>query len=140
STAAVGNASAILQNNDIAITCDIERNLHATLGAKLLSPQGKLLWDTTIENGRNRGSKNLIINQRDQIVIAGEGETPSSIYFDISLTTLSHNGKLISDIFMPGSNKSDAPFGIDQLENGHYILTGYTINTLTGNSEMFITE
>src|SRR5690606_2526211 len=28
STAAVGNASAILQNNDIAITCDIERNLH----------------------------------------------------------------------------------------------------------------
>lgn len=135
----VGNAVRSLPSGSLAFASDRQGQHGFDVGCTFLDKDGNFIWRKAVSSGHNRGSKNLIINSDFQLAIAGEGETDKSLYFEVSLTLVDTLGNIVQDVFTPGSTFNDAAFAIDQLDNGKYILSGYTINiNLGGITEMFL--
>lgn len=132
----VGNAVRSLPNGSLAFVSDRKGANGYDIGATLLDKNGNLKWRRNVSNGSNRGSKNLVINNKNQIVICGEGGTSKTLFFEMSITFMDTNGVIIRDVFLPGTPKNDAAFSIDQLPNEDYIITGYVIDDFAGKTEM----
>lgn len=107
----------------------------------VLDTTGNLEWDLIINNHLNSGSKSLMIDSHNDLLIVGEASTDSSQQFDITLAKIDiTNRNLKWQRYLRGSNNSDAGFAIIETYNHNYLLTGYGHDTITQTKRIVFLE
>jgi hypothetical protein len=86
---------------------------------------GRFLSDFTIPEIYNGGSKSMILDANNDIVIIGEMSSSTSPNFDMYMVKLDLNGNLIWKKYLTNTMNGDAGFGIIQPTNDTYLVTGY---------------
>ncbi|MCU0347550.1 MAG: hypothetical protein MUC59_11440, partial [Saprospiraceae bacterium] len=102
----------------------------------VLDVRGDVLHDTVIESPYNGGSKNLVTTTDGHVLVVGEMATPTSTSFDIFLTKLTPQAELLWTNYVPSTDASDAGFGLCQVNDGSFFITGYSFNEADANSDI----
>jgi hypothetical protein len=128
---------AQMPNGNIALCGDRQKDAgDYNAFVAVLDPRGILLYETQLESPYNGGSKNLTISHDGHILVVGEMATPTSAAFDIFLTKLTAEAQLLWTTYLPSSDASDAGFGICQVNEGSYLITGYSYNEAAANTDL----
>jgi hypothetical protein len=101
---------------------------------------GAQLWESTLTSRFNSGSKNLMLDQFNNLIVVGETETDSSAQFDIQISKLDLFGTLSWMRTITGSNFSDAGFAVCSSNFGNYILTGFYFDTVVNAKKTMLLE
>lgn len=126
---------AVYSNNDIAIGLDRETIYGYTLVWLRISETGILQNELAIKNNKNRGCKNLIIDENDNTYIVGESYTSTSPAFDITISKITASGELAFDYYLPGTNKGEAGFALRKYGN-YLIVAGYAFDSIDANTKL----
>lgn len=102
-----------------------------------LDSMGNALWDSVVTSPYNGGCKQMKLYQ-DQIVIVGEMATNTSSAFDPYLIRLNLAGQVQWKGTLPQSNNGDAIFDLAIKDANTYLLTGYSYNVATANTDMVL--
>lgn len=100
---------------------------------------GNMLWDTTVINPYNGGSKQAVI-QDNQLVIVGEMTTASSTAFDLYLVRTDLQGNLIWQGTIPKTDHGDAIFDLIVKSLNEIFITGYAYNNTTQGTDLVVME
>lgn len=107
----------------------------------VIDSTGNFEWDLIVNNNLNSGSKSLIIDSNNDLLIVGEAATDSSQQFDITLAKIDIiNRNLKWQRYLRGSNNSDAGFAIIESYNHNYLITGYGHDTITQTKRIIYLE
>ena len=99
---------------------------------------GNIIWQTDLVFQYNSGCKNVIINASGNYVVIGEAATATSSYFDPFITKLDTGGNILWSHTVPCSNGPDAGYDIIEPAANNYLITGFSLNNTTGNTDLFV--
>ncbi|MFT7299467.1 MAG: hypothetical protein ACI9WO_002291 [Sphingobacteriales bacterium] len=100
---------------------------------------GYIRWERKLENEYNSGCQKMELSDDGHIYIVGETSTDSSAYFDVYLIKMDTTGNLIWEKSIPESDQGDAGFIIKQVNEGKFIITGYSYNPANETTDAFAT-
>lgn len=103
-----------------------------------LSKEGNLEWDLPIGNSYNNGNQAILITSSGDYLTVGEGTVEDSENFDILLSKITKEGKLLwmKDL---GKSGSDAGFNVVENIKKEYLITGYSSST-KGSKAVFLAK
>lgn len=101
---------------------------------------GMQLWETTLTSRFNSGSKNLMLDKFNNVIVVGETETDSSLQFDIQISKLDLLGNLFWIRSITGSNFSDAGFAVCNSSTSNYAITGFFFDTVSSAKKIMLLE
>lgn len=99
---------------------------------------GNIIWQTDLVFQYNSGCKNMIINNDGDYVVIGEAATATSSYFDPFITKLDTAGNILWSHTVPCSNGPDAGYDIIEPSPDNYLITGFSLNTTTANTDLVV--
>lgn len=133
----IANAIALLPNGNLVVACDKQRpDYQYNVQVLCLDQAGETIWNLDIPVNYNGGSKKLIVNKAGNIVVVGEMNTPTSQYFDMYFLEISPDGDLIFETWVSGTERGEAAFGVAELPDVGYLLTGYGHNAQTNKTDI----
>ena len=135
----VGMKSIELPNGNIISTGDQRQSGgNYNVYCQIFDSNGNFLYDKTISEPYNGGSKTALLDSNNDVLILGEMNNAASIEFDAYLIKLDQNTNTIWTKFLTSHVGSDAGFGIIEPNNGDYIICGYGTNPVTNNQDLMI--
>ncbi len=133
----VGQKAIQLPNGNIFVVGDqaqIAGNYN--IYCQLYTGDGRFISDFIIPDIYNGGSKSMILDANNDIVIIGEMSAPNSANFDMYLVKLNQNGQLIWKKYLTNTMNGDAGFGIIQPTNETYLITGYAAGIVSQTQDI----
>ncbi len=97
---------------------------------------GRLLSDFNIPEIYNGGSRSVILDANNDIVIIGEMSSPTSPNFDMYMVKLDLNGHLIWKKYLTNTMNGDAGFGMIQPNDDTYLVTGYAAGLISQTQDI----
>lgn len=135
----VGMKSIELPNGNIISTGDQQQSGgNYNVYCQIFDANGNFLYDKTIVEPYNGGSKTAMLDSNNDILILGEMNNAASIEFDAYLIKLDENVNTIWTKFLTSHPGSDAGFGIIEPNIGDYVICGYGTNPVTDNQDLMI--
>lgn len=135
----VGMKSIELPNGNIISTGDQRQSGgYYNVYCQIFDANGVFLFDKTISEPYNGGSKTAMLDSNNDVLILGEMNNAASIEFDAYLIKLDQNTNTIWTKFLTNHVGSDAGFGIIEPNIGDYVICGYGTNPVTNNQDLMI--
>lgn len=133
------NGISVIDGNHSVITGDrdIENHHHNVFVARY-DENGDEEWLYFEDNGFNGGSKAVMVNSQNEIVVIGESSGPGFDPFEPTFARYSGTGDLIHHTYIPASAASDAIFSIIEPIPGSYLMCGYGFNELTQSVDVVV--
>jgi len=125
---------AVIDDTNYVITGDRRIDqAYYNLYVRRYSNSGDVLWDYFEPNGFNGGSKAIMVNSNNEIIVVGESSGEGFDPFEPTFTRISATGDLILETYFPSSPFSDAAFSVIEPIPGSYLISGYGYNDLTSS-------
>lgn len=135
----VGMKSVELPNGNIISTGDQQQSTgNYNVYCQIFDANGNFLYSKTINEPYNGGSKTMLLDHNNDVLILGEMNNTASIEFDAYLIKLDENTNIIWKKFLTNDPGSDAGFGIIEPNIGDYVICGYGTNPITNNQDLML--
>jgi hypothetical protein len=133
------NGIAVIDGNHCVITGDRDiDNHHHNVFVARYDENGVEEWLYFEDNGFNGGSKAIMVNSQNEVVVIGESSGPGFDPFEPTFARYSGTGDLILHTYIPASEGSDAIFSIIEPVPGSYLMCGYGFNELTQSIDVVV--
>lgn len=135
----VGMKAVELPNGNFFSTGDQQQAAgHYNVYCQVFDSNGTFLYDKVIASPHNGGSKNMLLDSENNILIIGEMNNAASIEFDVYLVKLDVNTNLIWTKYNTTDPGGDAGFCIIEPNIGDYVIAGYGFNPVTQNQDALL--
>lgn len=130
---------AVVEGSEYVITGDrITGNGYFNLFVSRYDGSGEEIWEYFEDTGYNGGSKGIMVNSADEIIVVGESSGPGFVPFEPTFTRLSGEGDLIVQTYIESSTSSDASFSVYEPIPGNYLIAGYGNNPESGSVDAVV--
>jgi hypothetical protein len=103
-----------------------------------INASGNIIWNTDITFPYNSGCKNIMVTSNGNYLLAGEAATATSAYFDPFLTLLDTAGNILWSHTIACGNGPEAAYDVIEYAPQQYMITGFGLNSTTGNTDLMI--
>lgn len=135
----VGMKAVELPNGNFFSTGDQQQPAgNYNVYCQVFDPNGTFLYDKVIASPHNGGSKSMMLDAEDNILIIGEMNNAASIEFDVYLVKLDVNTNVIWTKYNTTDPGGDAGFCIIEPNVGDYVIAGYGSNPITQNQDALL--
>jgi hypothetical protein len=133
------NGIAVIDGNQCVVTGDRDiDNHHHNVFVARYDQNGEEEWLYFEDNGFNGGSKAIMVNAQNEVVVIGESSGPGFDPFEPTFARYTGTGDLIHHTYIPASDGSDAIFSIIEPIPGNYLMCGYGFNEATESVDVVI--
>lgn len=133
------NGIAVIDGNHCVITGDRDiNNSYLNVFVARYDESGNEEWLYFEDNGFNGGSKAIMVNSQNEIIVVGESSGPGFDPFEPTFAKYSATGELILHTYIPASTGSDAVFSIIEPLPGRYLMCGYGFNDETQSVDVVV--
>lgn len=133
----VGHKAVELPNGNLLVTCDqLQSNGSYNVYCQIYGGSGRFVRDFVITEPYNGGSKSVILDANNDIVIVGEMSSPTSAAFDMYMVKLDLNGQLIWTKYLTNTVNGDAGFSIIQPNDDTYLVVGYGVGPVSETQDI----
>lgn len=133
------NGIAVIDGNHCVVTGDRDiENHHHNVYVARYDQDGNEEWLYFDDNGFNGGSKAVMVNSENEVVVIGESSGPDFDPFEPTFARFSENGDLLHHTYIPASAGSDAIFSIIEPIPGSYLMCGYGFNEETQSVDVVV--
>jgi len=133
------NGIAVIDGNHCVAAGDRDiLNHHHNVFVIRYNEEGIEEWLYFEDNGYNGGSKAIMVNSQNEVVVVGESSGPGFDPFEPTFARYTADGELIMHTWIPSSSASDAIFSIIEPIPGSYLMCGYGFNTATESVDVVV--
>ncbi len=106
----------------------------------VLSESGQLVKENINKDNLNGGCQKIKPISRNRFLLLGESYTPTEPAFDVVVSILDSNYTIVSYDLIDGTGLGEAGFNGLELDNGHFVVTGYAGDVISGRTGVLLLE
>jgi hypothetical protein len=129
------------RNNRYVMAIDQTNPLGSVdIAVAVLDDAGQLIHETINKDNLNGGCQKVKPISRNRFLVLGESYTPTEPAFDVVAAILDSNYNFTSYELIDGTPLGEAGFNGLELDNGHFLISGYAGDSASGKTGALLLE